>query len=84
MKIKINLLKVVLLLTVIVLTACTFAFAQTGAETTVPLTFDSFLSNNWSYIALVLSEAAAFLPSKFAGIIRMLITLAGTLLTKKK
>jgi outer membrane lipopolysaccharide assembly protein LptE/RlpB len=84
MKIKINLLKVVLLLAVIVLTACTFAFAQTETAPAAQITLESFLSDNWSYIALVLSEAAAFLPSKFAGIFRMILTLAGTLLTKKK
>ncbi len=84
MRVKINLLKLALAIILVPLFACLSAFAGVVTEPVSQYTVINFFSDHWAEIGLVLSEAAAFLPKKFSGIFKTIISMAGMLLAKKK
>lgn len=43
-----------------------------------------FFGDNWAVIALVISEIAAFLPSKFNGITQVLLKILSAIFTSKE
>ena len=43
-----------------------------------------FLSDNWQYIALGLSELAALLPGKYSGLLKTLVLIGSKIFGKKK
>jgi hypothetical protein len=84
MRVKINLVKWAFAAILFFLFACLSAFAGVVTEPVEQVTVLSFFSDHWAEIGLLLSEAAAFLPKKFSGIIKTIISFAGMLLAKKK
>jgi hypothetical protein len=52
-------------------------------ETPTTTSLPSWIEKNWSFVALILSESLAFVPSKAKGITQAIINIAAGLFKKK-
>lgn len=84
MRIRINLLHFALAIFITIIAGCISVNAATTTEAVEQMTLVNFLNDYWAQIGLVLSEACAFLPGKFSGIAKTLITFVGYIFSKKK
>lgn len=57
-----------------------FAFAQVPADSTGSAEIWAWLAANWELVLLVSSELLAFLPAKFSGIVKGLLTIIGKII----
>ena len=83
MVIRINILKTLIFIMLVLWGFQLLAIDTPGAMQTIAHDPSSWLTKNWTAVALVISEVAGFLPGKFAGITKSIFSfLAG--LRKKK
>jgi len=79
--IKFDPLKVLIALFCIL--AMSFVSAAPASPDPAPNILSLWITNHWPICALVISEALAFVPTKYAGIAKALFSFVNDLLTKK-
>ncbi|WNK14097.1 MAG: hypothetical protein [Microvirus sp.] len=66
---------------IVFLSFSVFVIAQVAEPVTPSISVWKWLSSNWELIALILSELMAFLPSKWTGIIKFIISVIGKIIS---
>ncbi len=84
MTFKINIINLAVIALIVVIVSCVPVHGAVTTEPVEQMTLISFIGDYWAQIGLVLSEACAFLPGKFTGIAKTVITFVGYLFSKKK
>lgn len=84
MTFKINILNLAVLVLAVVLISCVSALGSVTTEPAKQTTLIGFIGDYWAQIGLVISEACAFLPKKFSGIAKTVVSFLGYLFAKKK
>jgi hypothetical protein len=84
MRFKLNLRYFFAVLLSLLTIACCTAMGADVVSMPAQMTLPGFVSAHWAEIGFLLSEACAFLPTKFAGIAKTVISFFGMIITKKK
>ncbi len=79
--IKFDPLKV--LIALICIMAMSFVAVAPASPAPAPNAISLWITNHWPMVGLVISEALAFLPTKFAGIAKAVFSFVNDLLSRK-
>jgi len=72
------------LLSVFLLFVVTIANADNSSDTGVAIvSLPTWFSKNWTVVALAISEAMAFLPAKFSGVVKSCFSVISAIFGKK-